>query len=96
MTIKIKCKNCGYIKEIYNEEELYLYRECVICNSRNLEIVNLEEVIKEEMEREKINKLYKSFNTLGIERTLEVIKKYDYLKKNYKDLVNSIFKRKVI
>jgi len=96
MTIKIKCKNCGYIKEIYNKEELYLYRECVICGSRSLEIVNLEEVMREEMEREKINKLYKSFNTLGIERTLEVIKEYEHLKKNYKDLINSIFRRKMV
>ena len=94
--IKIKCKNCGYIKEIYNEEELYLYRECVICNSRNLEIVNLEEVIEQYIDENKRYNLQKAFNTLGIERTLEIIKKYDYLKKNYKNLVNSIFKRKAI
>jgi len=93
--IKIKCKNCGYIKEIH-KEELYLYRECIICGSKNLEVVNLEEVIEQYINENKRYNLHKAFNTLGIERTLEVIKKYDYLKKSYKNLVNSIFKRKVI
>lgn len=95
MKIKLKCKNCGYVKEIYNEE-LYLHRECPICSGRKLEIVNLDEVIKQYIEENKRYNLYKSFRTLGIERTLEVINKHHHLKIGYRDLINNVFKRRMI
>ena len=40
--------------------------------------------------------LYKAFNDLGLEKTIEVINEYEHLKKAYRNLVNSIFKREVI
>ena len=83
MIVKIKCKNCGYIKEV-REDELELYNECPICGYK----FDLIDVIK-------VYKLYESFKKLGIERTLEIINSYDFLKRFYKDLIEDVLKRRL-
>lgn len=78
--IKLKCQNpsCAYCysvspKELEEYGKLY-HNICMICGKR-LDVVNLEEIIKKDIETKVKEYVDLWFKTLGIEYTLEMIER---------------------
>jgi hypothetical protein len=80
MLIKLRCKNpvCKYNYEI-TEAELIdngeLHRFCLMCGGEN-EILNLEEIVDTDIERQVRDNINKWFKSEGIERTIEICEKH--------------------
>ena len=80
MKIKFSCsKHCLDFEK--TEEELQnekVITHCPFCGEK-LHILNLEEVVKKDIDTEVKDNLKKWFNELGIEGTIELIERHDNL-----------------
>lgn len=77
--IKLKCSNedCYYQYEI-SEKELkdnaIYYMNCVVCGGK-IEVENIDEIVSEDLKNQVKNNINKWFKGLGVEYTLEFIKR---------------------
>ena len=73
--IKLKCQHCKYEYSV-SEEELRdngeLHRYCFVCGGL-IEVINLEEIIRKDIDTEVKDNVDIWFRQLGIEYTIELI-----------------------
>ena len=80
MMIKLKCinENCAYCYEV-SENELKEYGEyhkkCLLCGHQ-LEVANLDEIVKLDIEKRAEEYINLWFRELGIEYTLELVERH--------------------
>jgi hypothetical protein len=79
--IRLKCQHCKYEYSI-SEEELRdngeLYKYCFVCGGI-VDIINLEEIIRKDIDTEVKDNVDIWFLKLGIEYTLEMIERHKNL-----------------
>ena len=93
MPIKLKCESCGHEKTFYGANEVGPEDKfCPLCKGR-MRVDNLKEIVAHDMEEHLDRKLKESFEGLGLEGTIQAVKKQDYLYQAYKDRITNIFKR---
>lgn len=79
--IKLKCQHCKYLYSV-SEEELQdnreLHKYCFICGGL-IEVINLDEIIRKDIDTEVIDNINSWFKIFGIEATIELIFRHKYL-----------------
>jgi hypothetical protein len=77
--IKLQCKKCKFTFEVSEKEFLDYpdaYKECYVsCGGEN-EVINLEEIVNDELEKKAENYLTKWFNEFGF-KDIRLIKEYN-------------------
>jgi hypothetical protein len=91
--IKLRCTFCGHEKVAYSPDDLFPEDKiCILCKGKMI-VANLDEIVMQDMNAHLDRKLKESFEGLGLEGTIEAIKRQEYLYQAYKEKVIAIFKK---